>query len=77
MKRLLLFISTLLCANVLLSQEIVIDEIKYVITGINEVEVNKYQGSATAVNIPSNINYGGYLTVLLLSLLMRFLIKII
>ena len=59
MKRLLLFISTLLCANVLLSQEIVIDEIKYVITGINEVEVNKYQGSATAVNIPSNINYGG------------------
>ncbi|MEE0882035.1 MAG: leucine-rich repeat domain-containing protein [Bacteroidales bacterium] len=59
MKRLLLFISTLLCANVLLAEDIVIDEIKYVITGINEVEVNKYQGSATAVNIPSNINYGG------------------
>ena len=59
MKRTLFFICTLLCVNVLLAQEIVIDEIKYVITGINEVEVNKYQGSATAVNIPSNINYGG------------------
>lgn len=59
MKKLLLFISTLLCVNVLLAQDIVIDEIKYVITGTNEVEVDKYQGSATAVNIPSNINYGG------------------
>ena len=59
MKRLLFFICTMLCVNVLLAQDIVIDEIKYVITGTNEVEVNKYQGSATAVNIPSNINYGG------------------
>lgn len=42
-----------------MAQDIVIDEIKYVITGTNEVEVDKYQGSATAVNIPSNINYGG------------------
>lgn len=59
MKRILFFVCTLLCVNVLLAQEIVIDEIKYVITGTNEVEVNKYQGSATTVNIPSNINYGG------------------
>lgn len=59
MKRILFFVCTLLCVNVLLAQDIVIDEIKYVITGTNEVEVDKYQGSATAVNIPSNINYGG------------------
>lgn len=59
MKRILFFVCTLLCVNVLLAEDFVVDDIKYTITGINEVAVKKYQGSATEVNIPSNINYGG------------------
>ena len=62
MKRLLFFICTLLCANVLLSQTTFwIGDIQYEITSTNpaEVEVNDAKGYITTANIPSTVSYGG------------------
>ena len=62
MKRLLLFISTLLCANVLMAQTTFwIGDIQYEITSTNpaKVEVNDANSSITTANIPSTVSYEG------------------
>ena len=60
MKRLLLFISTLLCANVLMAQTwFSIDSLKYHVTSTNpaEVKVNDANYSITTANIPAVVTY--------------------
>ena len=60
MKRLLLLICTLLCANVLSAQTTFwIGDIQYEITSTNpaEVEVNDANSSITTANIPSTVTY--------------------
>ena len=62
MKRLLLFISTLLCANVLLAQTAFwIDSLRYEITSTNpaEVEVSSNDLSITIAIIPETVSYNG------------------
>ena len=55
MKRLLFFICTLLCANVLLAQDFWEGDLKYEVIGAGEVEVHDCSYSATSVNIPSSV----------------------
>ena len=60
MKRLLLLICTLLCANVLLAQtRFWIDSLQYEVTSINpaKVEVYNANSSITTANIPSTVTY--------------------
>ena len=62
MKRLLLFISTLLCANVIMAQTTFwIDSLQYEVTSTNpaEVEVNDANSSITTANIPKTVSYDG------------------
>ena len=55
MKRLLFFICTLLCANVILAQGFSEGGLHYYITGAGEVEV--CGGTSTSVNIPSSVTH--------------------
>ncbi|MEE1323361.1 MAG: leucine-rich repeat domain-containing protein [Bacteroidales bacterium] len=58
MKRTLLFIFTLLCANVLFAQTRFWEgDLNYEITGAGEVEVNGCKDSVTSVNIPSSVTH--------------------
>ncbi len=62
MKRLLLFISTLLCANVLMAQTTFwIRNIQYQVTSTNpaEVEVNHANSSIVIADIPATVSYEG------------------
>ena len=60
MKRTLLLICTLLCANVLWAQNLfTVGDIQYEITGTNEVEVDSASTSATSIVIPETIDYEG------------------
>ena len=62
MKRLLFFICTLLCANVLMAQtRFSIGGIRYEITSTNpaKVKVNDANSSITTANIPSTVTYQG------------------
>ena len=64
MKRLLFFICTLLCANVIMAQvgtTFWIDSLQYQVTSTNpaEVEVNDANSSITTAIIPSTVSYGG------------------
>ena len=62
MKRLLLFISTLLCANVIMAQTAFwIDSLRYEITSTNpaEVEVSSNDSSITTAIIPETVSYNG------------------
>ena len=64
MKRLLLLICTLLCANVLMAQvgtRFWVDGLGYEITSTNPAKVLVYgfNESITTVNIPSTVNYYG------------------
>ncbi len=62
MKRLLLFISTLLCANVLMAQtRFWKGDIQYEVTSTSpvEVEVNDATSAITIANIPETVSYDG------------------
>ena len=62
MKRLALFICTLLCANVLLSQtEFIVGNLKYQVNSSNptEVSVRKVDYTITTANIPATVSYDG------------------
>ena len=62
MKRLLFFICTLLCANVLMAQTTFwIGDLQYEVTSTNpaEVEVNDANYSITTANIPATVTYQG------------------
>ncbi|MBO7277025.1 MAG: leucine-rich repeat domain-containing protein [Bacteroidales bacterium] len=62
MKRLLLFICTLLCANVLMAQTMFwIGDIEYQVTSTNPAEVEVYWCpiNPTTVNIPETVSYEG------------------
>ena len=57
MKRLLLFICTLLCANVLMAQLFWEGSLRYEVTGAGKVRVHLCHPSATSVNIPSIVTH--------------------
>ena len=60
MKRLLLFLCTLLCANVLLAQTTFwVGDLQYEVTSTNpaEVEVNSATSAITTANIPETVTY--------------------
>ena len=60
MKRLLLFISTLLCANVLMAQTtFYVDGLQYQVTSTSpaEVKVNDANTDIATANIPSTVTY--------------------
>ena len=62
MKRLALFICTLLCANVLLAQtEFIVGNLKYYVTSSNppEVSVGRVDNTITTANIPATVSYEG------------------
>ena len=62
MKRLVLFICTLLCANVLLAQtRFWVDSLQYQVTSTNPAEVDVYDAnsSITTANIPATVTYEG------------------
>ena len=62
MKRLALFICTLLCANVLLAQtEFIVGNLKYKVNSSNptEVSVGKVDETITTANIPATVSYNG------------------
>ncbi|MBO7224560.1 MAG: leucine-rich repeat domain-containing protein [Bacteroidales bacterium] len=62
MKRTLLFICTLLCANVLLAQtEFIVGNLKYRVDSSNptEVSVGKVDNTITTANIPTTVSYEG------------------
>ncbi|MEE1302279.1 MAG: leucine-rich repeat domain-containing protein [Bacteroidales bacterium] len=62
MKRLVLFICTLLCANVLLAQtEFIVGNLKYKVNSSNptEVSVGKVDNTITTANIPATVSYNG------------------
>ena len=62
MKRLALFICTLLCANVLLAQtEFIVGNLKYYVTSSNptEVSVSAADTTITTANIPATVSYDG------------------
>ena len=62
MKRLVLFICTLLCANVLLAQtEFIVGNLKYKVNSSNptEVSVGKVDATITTANIPETVTYEG------------------
>ncbi len=57
MKRILLLICTLLCANVLSAQTFVEEGIKYLVTGAGEVRAWGLQSTYTSANIPSSVTH--------------------
>lgn len=57
MKRLLFFFNILLFTNILLAQSFTIDDITYNVIGTNQVELTKYNGNASSVNIPATVEY--------------------
>ena len=57
MKRLLFFICTLLCANLLSAQLFWEGDLRYRVTGAGKVEVYGYNDSVTSVNIPSSVTH--------------------
>ena len=57
MKRLLFFICTLLCANVLMAQYFWEGDLRYEVIGAGEVEVHDCSSSVTSVNIPSTVTH--------------------
>ena len=57
MKRLLFFICTLLCANVLSAQGFWEGDLKYWVIGAGKVTVDDCDTSATSVNIPSSVTH--------------------
>ena len=62
MKRLALFICTLLCANVLLAQtEFIVGNLKYTVISSNppKVSVGKVDETITTANIPATVSYDG------------------
>ena len=62
MKRLVLFICTLLCANVLLAQtEFIVGNLKYKVDSSNqtEVAVGAADTTITTANIPATVTYQG------------------
>ncbi len=59
MKRLLLFIFTLLCANVLFAQTFWLDSLRYNVTSTNQVEVYDANSSIITANIPTTVTYQG------------------
>ena len=62
MKRLVLFICTLLCANVLSAQtEFIVGNLKYNVTSSNppKVSVGKVDATITTANIPETVTYQG------------------
>ena len=62
MKRLVLFICTLLCANVLLAQtEFIVGNLKYKVNASNQQEVGVYAADTTIItaNIPETVTYQG------------------
>ena len=62
MKRLALFICTLLCANVLLAQtEFIVGNLRYEVNSSNptEVSVGAADGTITTANIPETVTYEG------------------
>ncbi|MEE0917283.1 MAG: leucine-rich repeat domain-containing protein [Bacteroidales bacterium] len=62
MKRLALFICTLLCANVLLAQtEFIVGNLKYKVNASNQQEVGVYAADTTIItaNIPETVTYQG------------------
>ena len=62
MKRLVLFICTLLCANVLLAQtEFIVGNLKYNVTSSNppKVSVGQVDNTITTANIPATVIYDG------------------
>lgn len=61
MKRKLLLICTLLCANVLFAQDFWVDSLKYRVTSWTQPEVKVYDAndSITTVNIPATVTYNG------------------
>ena len=62
MKRLVLFICTLLCANVLLAQtEFIVGNLKYYVTSSNppKVSVCAADATITTANIPATVSYEG------------------
>ena len=62
MKRLALFICTLLCANVLLAQtEFIVGNLKYTVRSSNlqTVSVGKVDATITTANIPETVTYQG------------------
>ncbi len=74
MKRLLFFICTLLCTNVLLAQDFWEGSLRYEVTGAGKVEVYDCNESITSVNIPASVTktwtheewsdyYGDYITI--------------
>ena len=62
MKRLALFICTLLCANVLSAQtEFIVGNLRYKVNSSNptEVSVGKVDNTITTANIPATVSYNG------------------
>ncbi len=57
MKRLLLFICTLLCANVIMAQTFWEDNLRYAIVGTGIVEVVDFNNDSYVVNIPSSVTH--------------------
>ena len=57
MKRFLFFFNILLFTNILLAQSFTIDDITYNVIGTNQVELTKYNGNASFVNIPATVEY--------------------
>ncbi len=59
MKKIALFICTLICTNVLMAQFVLRDEVIYQIIGPNSVKVYSYDGTDSVFIIPSHITYNG------------------
>ena len=58
MKKIALFVCTVLCANVLMAQvQFVIGDLTYSVINSNEVEVVSCVDSVDAVNIPATVTY--------------------
>ena len=57
MKRLLFFICTLLCANVLSALEFWAGDFRYWVKGAGEVEVDGCNDNVTSINIPSTVTH--------------------
>ena len=60
MKKVLVLLCTILCANVLLAQtRFWVGDLQYEVTSITTVEVSDCVGNATSVTIPSTVTYSG------------------
>ena len=57
MKRLLFFVCTLLCANVIMAQSFWEGDLRYRVTGAGKVTVIDCKDSVTSVNIPSSVTH--------------------